>query len=218
MKKIIFLVSLFTTSFVFAADEVPPPQPVEMGSQPTRPAAAPAPAGQPTPLLQPAGSVVAPAAEPTAPVAQVHNEQTIPTPYRVNAPAINTKVGAGVSFDPTAFWLAVDAEIQFDKFIAIGPKLQWGENSTTDFIFGSFGPRFIIPFNYFEFGVQGGLGFAYRNVAGFEVTNFLYQTGMNFDLYLTKNISLGLGYSANFTSAPAQKFVSALTFSVAGHF
>lgn len=222
MKKILFILSLTVSSFAYAAEEVPPPRPVEPSApQVIQPAiTAPAPVSQPKPILQPSsgqGSTPT-AAAPVAPASQISDEHSIPSSYRPNSPAFNARLGAGLGFSPTAFWLTVDPELQFDKFIALGPKFQWGANSDTDFIFGSFGPRFIIPMNYFEVGFQAGLGFSYRNIAGFQFTNFLYEAAINFDIYLTKNVSLGLAYTSNITSSPAEKYIGALTFAVAGHF
>jgi hypothetical protein len=196
MKKILF-VSLLTVSHAFAQDATP---------------VAPA----------PVDPVVAPQAVAKETVTPIDVRQsggdTIPTLNRVDPTSFNLKLGAGSAFGPSAFWMVGEAEVQLDKFIAIGPKLQYGTNNNTDFMYGSIGPRFTLPFSYFELGFGTGFGFAYRNVAGFEFTNFLYNAGLNFDVYLFSNLSVGLGYNANMTSTAADSFISALTVSAGGHF
>ena len=196
MKKMLFVFSLFLASNVFAQD-----------------AAAPAPAP-----VEPA--VIAPAAptQEVAPIGSSQDNDSFPTYNRVDPVALNAKLGVGSSFGPQAFWMSAELEAQLDKFIAIGPRFQIGTNSNTDFILASVGPRFTVPFSYFEFGFKSGFGASYRNVAGFEFTNFLFESGINLDLYLFKNLSVGAGYNMNITSSAADTFMSALLFTAAGHF
>ena len=221
MKKWLLVSFLFVSSAY--ADELPPPQPVE--SAPRVAPVAPVAPAQPQAVAPAAPPVSAPAATETPALrlktARKDNsyadESDIPSHFRPNPVAFNAKLGAGSSFGPTAFWLIGDLEAQFDKFVALGPKIQWGESSSVDYLFGSFGPRFIIPVGYFDFGLQGGLGFAYRNNAGFEFTNFLYEAAFNIDFYISRNFSIGGTYTANFLSSQAEDFMSALTFSLAVH-
>lgn len=203
MKKICLVLCFTIASVASAQPAAPtlPPQPVEAPKSPP----ASKPEAAPTPALAPLGSTS-------------NKVTSIPTYERPEPVSYNARLGVGSSFGPQALWFDASVETQFDKFVALGPKVQYGTNSTTDFLLGSFGPRFTIPFSYFEFGVNAGFGFAYRNVAGFEFTNFLYEAGANLDLYLFQNMSLGVGYNANFLSASAETFFSALVLSVTGHF
>ena len=191
MKKI-FLISLFIVSNVLAQDA---PVPVD-------PVAAPKP-------VAPVEKTVTPINTGSTPDSNLE---------RADPASFNARLGLGSSFGPNAFWVTGEADVQLDKFVAIGPKLQYGTNSSTDFMLGSIGPRFTIPFSMFEIGFGTGFGFIYRNVAGFEFTNFLYNFGINLDVFLFSNVSVGLGYNANFTSAAADSFISALTATAAFHF
>ncbi len=137
---------------------------------------------------------------------------------RVDPIAFNTKLGVGSSFGPQALWITGDIEVQLDKFIAIGPKVQFGTKTGTDFFYTSIGPRLMIPLSYFEFGFGTGVGLAYRNVAGFEFSNFLYQAGVNLDFYFIQNLSLGVGYNINLLSSVAETVMTSATLTVAGHF
>lgn len=193
MKKICLVFALLFTTQVFAqsAPTPEPPQPVD----PIIPQAAPA---QQTAI-------------------EVDSDE-IPTTLRVDPVSFNTRLGVGTSLSPSGLWISTDVEVQVDKFLAVGPKLQYGNNSSTDFIYTSIGPRFVIPYEYLEFGVQGGVGLAYRNAAGFIFNNFLYQASLNAEIYLFKNFSTGVAYNANFTSSQADQFISAFVFSITGHF
>lgn len=203
MKKFIFALSLAVSTFSYAQN-IPPPAPVDntTNTAPTSEA--------------PASATTEPSPAPAS--SSGSGERTIPSHFRPDPVSFNAKLGAGISFDPGAFWMIGTVEAQLDKFVAIGPMVQYGSSSTTDFLYGSFGPRFTIPIDFFELGIQGGLGFAYRNVSGFEFTNFLYQASANLDFYLLENLSLGFNYTANFLSSQAETFTSALTFAVTGHF
>lgn len=194
MKKIIFTALLAIATNVSAQAPTPSPAPIE-------------------PVIAPAGSPAA-----AVPTSTSASTDTVPTYERPDPVVLNAKLGAGSSFGPQALWITADLEVQLDKFVGIGPKVQYGTKSGTDFFFTSIGPRFIIPFSYFEFGIGTGFGLAYRNVAGFEFSNFLYQAGINWDLYLLKNLSLGLGYNINLISSAAETVMTAATLSVAGHF
>lgn len=194
MKKILFVLLFVATTQVMAQTTAPAP------IEPVIPAQAGT--GEPNKAL-PSTST---------------NTDTVPTFNRPDPISFNAKLGAGSSFGPQAWWFTGDLEVQLDKFIALGPKVQFGTKTGTDFLYTSFGPRFIIPFSYFEFGFGTGFGLAYRNVAGFEFNNFLYQAGINLDLYLLKSFSLGLGYNINLISSAAETVMTAATFSVAGHF
>jgi hypothetical protein len=193
MKKIV-LVLLFTVSNVFAQEPVAPaPAPVE-------------------PVLAPQA---APSKETAVTTQSGSNASNL---NRVDPASFNARLGVGAAFGPSALWITGDVDVQLDKFVAIGPKIQYGTNSSTDFMFGSVGPRFTIPFSFFEIGLGTGFGFAYRNVAGFEFTNFLYNVGLNFDVFLFESLSVGVGYNANFTSAAADGFISSLAATAAVHF
>lgn len=212
MKKISFIFILVLASVAQAQTPTPaqsqtpatvPPAPIE------EPKVVPTPAPAPAKPAEPAAVATTKASKGWGSVPSLDRPE--PTSY-------NVRLGAGSSFGPDAFWMDGTIEIQFDKFVALGPKVQIGTSSTTDFLFGSFGPRFIIPFSYFEVGINGGFGFAYRNVAGFEFNNFLYEAGFNVDFFILQNLSVGFNYNANFLSSNAETFMSAITGSLAAHF
>jgi hypothetical protein len=202
MKKI-WVVAYFLISSVAYGQTEPAPVPVEPTTN--------------TPAATPSS---APAKESAKPIAASVQEgpDTVPSLNRPNPVSFNARLGAGSAFGPSAFWMEGDLEAQLDKFVALGPKVQYGTNSTTDFLFTSFGPRFTIPTSFFEVGLHAGFGLAYRNTAGFEFSNFLFESGANFDIYLLKNLSVGLGYNVNFLSSAAETFMSALILSASGHF
>lgn len=211
MKKFIFALSLAVSTFSYAQN-IPPPAPVDNTTSTAPASEAPT---SPTPA----------AATPEQSTSQPNSgERTIPSHFRPDPVSFNAKLGAGISFDPGAFWMIGTVEAQLDKFVAVGPMVQYGYSnskgsiSSTDFLYGSFGPRFTIPIDFLEIGLQAGMGFAYRNVAGFEYVNFLYEASANLDFYILQNLSLGLNYTANFLSSQAETFTSALTFAVTGHF
>jgi hypothetical protein len=193
MKKLLFFVSFFMTSTVLAQS----PAPVEPVIDP-----APASATSSNTVLSPTST----------------SKDTVPSFLRPDPISFTAKVGIGSSFGPEALWLIGDVEVQLDKFVAIGPRFQYGSETGTDFFFTSLGPRFTVPFSYFEFGLNAGFGLAYRNVAGFEFNNFLSQSGVDLNLYLLKNLSLGVRYNINLISSQSETVMSDLTFTVGGHY
>lgn len=215
MKKLVLISALFLATAAHAQAPSPtqtqtpatvPPAPIEAPKEPKA-----APASAPTPAKP---------AEPAAVQTESSSKGwgSVPSLERPEPISYNIKLGVGSSFGPDALWFDGTVEAQFDKFVALGPKVQFGSSSTSDFIFSSIGPRFIIPFSYFEVGFNGGFGFAYRNVAGFEFTNFLYEAGFNVDFYILQNLSVGFNYYANFLSSNAETFISAVTGSLTAHF
>lgn len=199
MKKIVVLGLLFTVNAWAQA-----PMPVDLPPPAASKAEAPK-----------AETPKEPAAAPAAPAKQADQ---VPSPYRPDPISFNAKLGVGSAFGPNALWFSGSLEAQLDKFVAIGPTLQYGTSSSVDYLFTSIGPRFTIPMSVAEFGLHMGFGAAYRNVVGFEFTNFLFNSGINLDVYLLQNCSVGLNYDLNTISSASDSFMSALTVSVAGHF
>ncbi|MCB0327579.1 MAG: hypothetical protein KDD52_08175 [Bdellovibrionales bacterium] len=137
---------------------------------------------------------------------------------RTNYPSFNLRAGAGTSFDPQLWWVVGSIEAQLDKFFALGPMVQVGFDRNRTFVLGTIGPRLIMPISFFEIGLSAGMGFSYRNEVGFTYTNFAYQAGINLDMYIIENFSVGLLANFNFLSSVALADVGSITGTLSYHF
>ncbi len=135
-------------------------------------------------------------------------------------PYFNFRVGAGSTFKPRTILIIVNAEAQMDPFFALGPMVQAGLSSRTDFLAPTLGGRFIIPQTVFrrlvpngpglEFSIQVGFGGAFRDTDGFRFKHFLYEASTNFDIFASQSFSLGVGYVLNYTSSSVFSSFSSL--------
>lgn len=142
----------------------------------------------------------------------------IPTLERVDPLAWNIRAGLGSALDPSIFWLTFEAEAQIDKFLAMGPRVQFGFGDVTTYTLVSVGPRLTLPFSYFEWFVGGGLGLAYRDQTNVQFNNFLMEFSSGFEFYLLKYLSVGGAFRINFISSNAIEEVPVLTGYISGHF
>ncbi|MEZ4704232.1 MAG: hypothetical protein R3A11_03380 [Bdellovibrionota bacterium] len=144
-------------------------------------------------------------------------DQTLPI-GRTQHPSFNVRAGAGTSFDPQMFWMVGSVEAALDKFVAIGPLFQVGLDSRRTYFIGTFGPRLVLPISFFEVGLNGGLGFAYRDEFGFTFYNFAYQAGVNIDMYILKELSVGVLANFNLISSLGVADVGSITGTLSYHF
>jgi len=157
---------------------------------------------------------------PTPPVEAkpVGQRLSIPSLERVDPLGWNFRAGFGGALDPSVFWLTFNPELQLDKFLAIGPTVQFGLGDVTTYTFVSLSPRFTLPFSYFEWFVSAGAGVAYRDAPGRQFLNFLYEWSTGFEFYILKNLSVGGAFRANYLSSDAVEHINVVTGYLSGHF
>ncbi|MEZ4820294.1 MAG: hypothetical protein R3A45_10525 [Bdellovibrionota bacterium] len=70
-----------------------------------------------------------------------------------------------------------------DKFFAIGPTFQLGFGDLTTYSLGTIGPRFTLPFSYFEWFMGASAGISYRDQSNINFVNFVYEMNTGFEFY-----------------------------------
>lgn len=149
---------------------------------------------------------------------KVSSSTTIPTLQRVDPLSWNVRAGVGTALDPSVFWLTFQAEAQLDKFLAVGPQVQFGMGNVTTYTLASLGPRFTLPFYYFEWFAGASAGIAYRDQTSTQFTNFLFEANTGLEFYLLKNLSFGAAIRANWISSAAVENINVITGYLSGHF
>lgn len=144
--------------------------------------------------------------------------KSVPTLERVDPLSWNARFGLGAAIDPSVFWLTFEAEAQVDKFLAIGPTVQFGYADTTTYTMASIGPRFTLPLSYFELYAGGGAGLGYRDQNSIRFTNFMFEMHVGAEVYIIKNFSIGGALRHNWISSQAFDGLTVLTAFFSGHF
>jgi hypothetical protein len=123
------------------------------------------------------------------------------------------KAGVGGTFGPQTLLFVGNAEYAFDRFLSVGPTLQAGFGSRNDFFISTIGGRLSLPIHVLhrvKVSIQTGLGLVQRKTAGFSFTNFAYAVGPEVDIYVLKNLTVGVGGILNITSSDVQRKITSL--------
>ncbi|MCB1198237.1 MAG: hypothetical protein KDK51_07675 [Deltaproteobacteria bacterium] len=147
------------------------------------------------------------------------SSQAMPAGFeRVDPLSWNFRLGAGTAIDPSVFWLTAHVEAQLDKFFAIGPTFQLGFGDLTTYSLGTIGPRFTLPFSYFEWFMGASAGISYRDQSNINFVNFVYEMNTGFEFYVMKYFSVGAAIRKNWISSNVVGDVTVVTGYLSGHF
>jgi hypothetical protein len=144
------------------------------------------------------------------PMAGLERGGGAPGPTAHSAGDVSLGIGAGLTFDPTAFLATGEVDFWLQRFLSVGPLVQFAAGDGMIFA-ASGGPKLTFDFEDNEFSDlvkpywQAGLGVAvvgrergprhdrrFRTEAG-----LLLLFGLGVDFYLSEELSLGTGLLFN---------------------
>jgi hypothetical protein len=125
----------------------------------------------------------------------------------------NLKLGLGATLGPETPLILVNAEYNVDRFLGFGLMLQAGMGSQKKMFQPTVGGRFNVPLFPTErvnLSIQTGVGFVNRSAFGSSFTNFAYEFGGDVDVYILKELTVGLGAIVNVTSSRVERSFGSL--------
>lgn len=129
----------------------------------------------------------------------------------------SARLGLGSTIGPETFLVVGSVEGHLDRFLSLGPMIQIGKGSSRDLFIFTGGGRLTWPLfglsrelERAEVSIQGGVGLVHRTVNDFNFNDFVFETGLNVDVFLFDHMTVGIGGLVNITSSREETVIGSL--------